>query len=108
GRDQSRIVGLIAWRLCRVAAGERDLPLLGQSQQAIEEALRPTATGAGGECEFARNGEGQESSQWPCSHRRQITQTTCEAAMAYRFWRVHLAQEMDRFEREIGGDGHIL
>lgn len=86
-----------------VSSGKRNAALLGEREQAIEEAVDPgLAFAESGE--FAGHSERKKRGQRARTHGGKIAEPACQAAVAYRLGRVPITAEVHAFQRKVGGD----
>ena len=78
-------------RLCRISSGERHTELLGEGQEAIEEAVDPSLG------QLGRDGEGKEGRERFAPHGGDIAEAAGKATVADHLGRVPVTAEVDIF-----------
>ena len=89
-------------RLCCIAACQRDVKLIGQTQQAGQELIDPSLRSVG----WKRQGE--ESRDRIASHGGDIAQAPGQAATTDHFGWKPVAAEVHAFQAEIRGDKQLV
>lgn len=88
--------------LGEIAAGQRNFVLVGEGEEAIEEAVEPFAG------ELARQAKREKGGDGARAHGGEVAQSASQCAMTDGFGRVQVELEVAAGDVEIGSDGEFL